>query len=95
MAYQFSRKGCFKCGNRTCFPISPNSREADPKGLPVQLVTLLKTAPLSNVYVTTVVSLGMNPLLALLLARSPLSSAILAVELAISKVELIALLLFL
>jgi cellular nucleic acid-binding protein len=24
MAYQFSRKGCFKCGNRMCYQIYPN-----------------------------------------------------------------------
>ena len=59
MAYQFSRKGCFKCGNCECIhscKVFLILRLND-----TQWAILLRTAPRSNVSVTTAVNQDTSP----------------------------------
>jgi hypothetical protein len=84
MAYQFSRKGCFKCGNRRSishFQVIRLSR------LCCQLDISLKIVRLSNAYVIIVGNRGTNRLLVPLLALFLRNNAIPVVGLATYKVQ--------
>ena len=84
MAYQFSRKGCFKCGNRASSSLHVHPSPSM-TGLSPQWGTLQRIALRSSVSAIIAASRAMSPLLALPRVLSPESSVTRAAALVTSK----------